>query len=86
MRPLHVAFLTAERWPTLYEDDRLAAEELVRRGVTVSPVVWTETDGAALERFDAVMELEVMEPELFFRFESRAPGRFVEALLARLGR
>lgn len=52
---LRVAFLTAAAWPALYEDDRLAAAALTAHGVTVTPVVWTETSEAALERFDAVV-------------------------------
>lgn len=50
-----VAFLTAAAWPSLYADDRLAADALETRDVTVTPVVWTETSDAALERFDAVV-------------------------------
>ena len=52
---LQVAFLTAAAWPALYEDDRLAADALAAHGVTVTPVVWTETNDAALAQFDAVV-------------------------------
>jgi len=50
-----VAFLTSADLPALFEDDRLAADALRGRGFDVTPVVWTDATGAALERFDAVV-------------------------------
>ena len=39
----HIAFATSVAWPTLTPDDRLAADALGRRGVRVSPAVWSDT-------------------------------------------
>jgi glutathione synthase/RimK-type ligase-like ATP-grasp enzyme len=52
---VHIAFLTSAQFAQLYEDDRLAADELRRRGHSVSPLVWTEADLAALDAFDVVV-------------------------------
>jgi glutathione synthase/RimK-type ligase-like ATP-grasp enzyme len=54
-RARSIAFLTAEPWRALYDDDRLAATALAERDVRVTPVVWTDADAASLERFDAVV-------------------------------
>ena len=37
-----IGFITSTRFAELYEDDRLAVAELVRRGHTVVPLIWTE--------------------------------------------
>jgi glutathione synthase/RimK-type ligase-like ATP-grasp enzyme len=48
-------FLTATRFKDLYEDDLLAAGELVRRGHTVTPVIWTEASVETLNGFDVLV-------------------------------
>lgn len=50
---MRFAFITSDRFRDLYEDDRLAADELARRGHHVTPVVWTESP--ALDEFDVVV-------------------------------
>lgn len=52
---MRIAFITAAAWRDLYDDDRLAADELKRDGVDVVPAVWTETSVEALDAFDAVV-------------------------------
>jgi glutathione synthase/RimK-type ligase-like ATP-grasp enzyme len=52
---VRIAFLTSSKFAQLYEDDRLAADELRRRRHSVAPLVWTEADLAALDRFDVVV-------------------------------
>ena len=39
---MRIAFVTCTQYPNLPADDRLAADELRRRGVTVDPVIWTD--------------------------------------------
>ena len=48
-------FLTSTRFKDLYEDDLLAANELIRRGHTVTPVIWTQTTIVAMNAFDVVV-------------------------------
>ncbi len=52
---VRIAFITSSHFSELYEDDRLAAAELIRRGHSVAPVIWTETDRAALDAFDVLV-------------------------------
>jgi glutathione synthase/RimK-type ligase-like ATP-grasp enzyme len=50
---MRIAFLTCAALPDLWDDDRLAAEELSRRGHTVEPLVWNaEGTFERLEGFD----------------------------------
>lgn len=41
---MRIAFITSTKFKDLYEDDRLAAEELRRRGHLVEGLVWTEAE------------------------------------------
>jgi glutathione synthase/RimK-type ligase-like ATP-grasp enzyme len=50
---MRYAFITSAQFRELYEDDRLAADELRQRGHDVTPVVWTEP--ASLDAFDVVV-------------------------------
>ncbi len=52
---VRIAFITSRHFSDLYEDDRLAAAELIRRGHTVAPVIWTETNRVALEAFEVLV-------------------------------
>ena len=52
---VRIAFLTSSHLADLYEDDRLAAEALRRRGHEVLPAVWTQTPASALDAFDVVV-------------------------------
>ncbi len=52
---MRIAFLTATRFADLYEDDRLAADELRHRGHTVLPLIWTECTLEQLNAFDLVV-------------------------------
>lgn len=61
---------------------RAAAERVVARAVP--DAIYARVDGVVLDGRLRVMELEVVEPELFLRLHPEAPSRFAEALLARL--
>jgi glutathione synthase/RimK-type ligase-like ATP-grasp enzyme len=52
---VRVAFLTAEPWKDLWEDDRRAVAPLAQRGLEVVPVCWDRTTRDELERFEAVV-------------------------------
>jgi hypothetical protein len=39
---MRIAFVTCTQYPNLTADDRLAAEELRSRGITVEPVIWSD--------------------------------------------
>lgn len=52
---MNIAFLTATRFADLYEDDRLVADELRRRGHAVSPVIWNACTVEQLNAFDLVV-------------------------------
>ena len=52
---MQIAFLTATRFANLYEDDRLAADELRRREHTVSPLIWNQCTVAQLNSFDVIV-------------------------------
>lgn len=52
---MRLALLTCELFPALWEDDRLAAEELRRRGHTVEPLVWRRATLGLLNEFDAIV-------------------------------
>lgn len=50
----------------------------------VPETLYARVDGVDDGRTLRLMELEVVEPELFFRLCDEAPGRFADALLARV--
>jgi glutathione synthase/RimK-type ligase-like ATP-grasp enzyme len=51
---------------------------------TAAPnTLYARVDGVVVDGRLLLMELELVEPELFFRFEPTAPGRFADALLSR---
>ncbi len=50
---MRIAFITSAHHAELYADDRLAADELRRRGHQVHPVIWTEP--GTLDAFDLVV-------------------------------
>ena len=52
---MRIAFITSSHFRDLYEDDRLAAAELISRGHSVAPVIWTETNQAALDAYDVLV-------------------------------
>lgn len=56
MQVMRFAFLTCERFPQLWDDDQLAAEELRRRGHSVDCVIWNAPGVLAhLSGFDVVV-------------------------------
>jgi glutathione synthase/RimK-type ligase-like ATP-grasp enzyme len=59
-----------------------AAQRVV--DVAVPDALYARVDGVVHDLHFRVMELEVVEPELFFRFHPEAPARFANALLSRL--
>ena len=59
-----------------------AAERII--SVAVPDALYARVDGVEQAGGFRLMELEVVEPELFFRLHPDAPGRFADALLARL--
>ncbi|MFT3713177.1 MAG: hypothetical protein QM817_36445 [Archangium sp.] len=53
---MRFAFLTCARFPQLWDDDQLAANEVRRRGHHVEPVIWNAPGVLAhLDTFDAVV-------------------------------
>lgn len=52
---MRIAFLTSTHFADLYEDDQLAADELRRRGHTVSPLIWTECTVDQMNAFELVV-------------------------------
>ena len=73
---MQFAFLTSSQLPQLYEDDRPAAEELRRRGHSVTPLIWTDCDLATLDRFEVVV---MRSPWDWFHHRARFRG-FLESL------
>jgi hypothetical protein len=51
----------------------------------VPDALYARVDGVTFDGAFRVMELEVVEPELFFRLHPQAPARFADALLSKLG-
>jgi hypothetical protein len=49
----------------------------------VPNTLYARVDGVVVDARLLLMELELVEPELFFRFEPSAPARFADALLSR---
>jgi len=64
--------------------------ELVVAGAALAvveePLLYARADLVALDDGPAVIELELIEPELFVRTEPAAPLRFARAIATRLGR
>lgn len=58
------------------------ASEVIARGVPTS--TYARVDGVVSQGQFLLMELEVIEPELFFRADPGAADRFADALLARV--
>ena len=52
---MRYGFITSTRFQDLYEDDLPAANELRRRGHTVTPLIWTQTTPVAMNAFDVVV-------------------------------
>ena len=50
-----------------------------------APPLYARVDGCIVNGELLLMELEVLEPELFLRCESESAGRLADALLARIG-
>ena len=50
-----------------------------------APLLYARVDGCVVGGELLLMELELLEPELFLRCAAAAPGRMADALLARLG-
>lgn len=59
-----------------------AAQRII--GVAVPEALYARVDGVEHEGRFRLMELEVVEPELFFRLHPEAPARFADALVRRL--
>jgi hypothetical protein len=53
--------------------------------VGAEPPLYARVDGCVIDDELLLMELEVLEPELFLRCAPEAAGRLADALLARLG-
>jgi hypothetical protein len=49
------------------------------------PWLYARVDGVETREGFLLMELEMLEPLLFFELEPAAPARFAEAMVARLG-
>jgi glutathione synthase/RimK-type ligase-like ATP-grasp enzyme len=73
---VRIGFITSRDLPDLYEDDRLAADELRRRGHEVSPLIWTEARPEDLHAFDALV---MRSPWDWFQHRARFRA-FLDAL------
>lgn len=71
----------AEPWSPTREERAQAAELLAR---AAPGTLYARVDAVPFEGRLCLMELEVVEPELFFRVDSGAADRFVNALLSQL--
>jgi glutathione synthase/RimK-type ligase-like ATP-grasp enzyme len=71
---VRIGLITSTRFKDLYEDDRLAAAELIRRGHTVTPHVWTEPP-----QFDGLDLLVMRTPWDWFNHRARFRD-FLESL------
>ncbi|CAN5243250.1 hypothetical protein BH09MYX1_BH09MYX1_55370 [soil metagenome] len=56
------------------------------RTVSDSPPLYARVDGVVRDGLLYLMELELVEPELFFRAHPEAPARFADAVLRRVER
>jgi glutathione synthase/RimK-type ligase-like ATP-grasp enzyme len=65
---VRIGFVTCLAFADLYEDDRLAADALRRRGHEVAPVIWTEVTPEALDAFDVLV---MRSPWDWFRLRAR---------------
>ena len=61
----------------------IAAAEAVLAAVT-EPWLYARVDGVETSKGFLLMELEMLEPLLFFELEPGAPARFAEVMVARL--
>ena len=52
---VRIGFVTSARLQQLYEDDLPFAAELVRRGHSVTPLVWLESNVSVLDGFDLIV-------------------------------
>jgi hypothetical protein len=64
----------------------IAAAERVLAGIPFGsePPLYARVDGCVVDGELLLMELELLEPELFLRCAAEAPGRFADAVLQRL--
>ncbi|MBM4777357.1 MAG: hypothetical protein GQE15_06600 [Archangiaceae bacterium] len=70
----------------LSEPPSLVVEAATRIVLTAVPeALYARVDGVTFDGAFRVMELEVVEPELFFRLHPLAAARFADALLEKLG-
>jgi glutathione synthase/RimK-type ligase-like ATP-grasp enzyme len=69
------------------EDAVIAAAERAVAAIPFgdAPPLYARVDGCIVDGELRLMELEVLEPELFLRCAPESPGRLADALLARLG-
>ena len=52
---MRIGFLTSDRFRQLYEDDLGCAKELERRGHSVTPLVWLESNVSVLDGFELIV-------------------------------
>ncbi len=62
--------------PEEWVDQARAVVDAVR-----GPWLYARVDGCIVDRRLVLMELEMLEPDLFLNLEAQAPGRFADALL-----
>jgi hypothetical protein len=81
-----VIFATCHDQPLIAPDDRPLAAALREQGVTATPMPWTYTrvDVVVSSRGPLLMELELIEPELYFLHVPTAASRFARAIQRRL--
>jgi glutathione synthase/RimK-type ligase-like ATP-grasp enzyme len=80
-------FRAAEPPPGLVEQARRAAEAGRRLAGAGEPgLLYARVDGVHEDGVFLLLELEVLEPSLFFEVDPGSAGRFADALLARVAR
>lgn len=69
---------------TLIADAEYLLEQIHTRFADAAPLLYARVDGIERDGRLVLMELELIEPELFFRCEPEAAGRCVQTLLERI--
>jgi glutathione synthase/RimK-type ligase-like ATP-grasp enzyme len=70
---------------TVIPPDRVLAQAQAIVGLAPEPVLYARVDGIDTGEQFLLMELELIDPVLFFAFDTQAPERFATALVQTLG-
>lgn len=88
-RPASGEFRVQERFGGVVEPAQAPADLVEQAEATLAAVgdddlLYARVDGVREDRRLTLLELEVLEPSLFFEHDAAAPSRFVDALCARI--